>query len=328
MVHEDDALRAMRAAAEMRQPLVWQRSSGRASLRLDFGSGSAPAKSSPAATLPGARYRRAADVSCGSATRRARSRSMLTRRPTGSCESRRRGSRGRRWRLFDVADGRGAREPVRLADGRARARAAAAAGRVRAGGRRPFLPALHRARPRGCREVAARQEFLEELGGERARRTRALPSLRRGDHVLAAARGRQGGRRARRRRLGRRGSAKLAEPSKGSRAASSSPSAWRDDRARRGAGGAEEGSRPCASSSRCSRGRQPLVIVFDDIHWGEPTFLDLVEHLADWARDAPILLVCLARPELLERAPGLGRRQAERDLGAPRAALRGRMRGS
>jgi DNA-binding SARP family transcriptional activator/tetratricopeptide (TPR) repeat protein len=51
---------------------------------------------------------------------------------------------------------------------------------------------------------------------------------------------------------------------------------------------------------------EPLVLVFDDIHWGEPTFLDLVEHLADWARDAPVLLVCLARPELLSARPGWG----------------------
>ena len=46
--------------------------------------------------------------------------------------------------------------------------------------------------------------------------------------------------------------------------------------------------------------RDPLVVVFDDIHWGEPTFLDLVGHLVDWSRDAPILLVCVARPELLD----------------------------
>jgi DNA-binding SARP family transcriptional activator len=51
---------------------------------------------------------------------------------------------------------------------------------------------------------------------------------------------------------------------------------------------------------------RPLVVVFDDIHWGEATFLDLVEHLAEWIRDAPILLVCLSRPELLERRPGWG----------------------
>jgi predicted ATPase/DNA-binding SARP family transcriptional activator/class 3 adenylate cyclase len=51
---------------------------------------------------------------------------------------------------------------------------------------------------------------------------------------------------------------------------------------------------------------EPLVVVFEDIHWGEPAFLDLVEHIADWARDAPILLVCLARPELLDARPDWG----------------------
>ncbi|MDQ3379804.1 MAG: AAA family ATPase [Actinomycetota bacterium] len=45
---------------------------------------------------------------------------------------------------------------------------------------------------------------------------------------------------------------------------------------------------------------RPLVVVFDDVHWAESTFLDLVEHLADWSRGAPILLLCMARPELLE----------------------------
>jgi class 3 adenylate cyclase/tetratricopeptide (TPR) repeat protein len=45
---------------------------------------------------------------------------------------------------------------------------------------------------------------------------------------------------------------------------------------------------------------RPLVVVFDDIHWAEPTFLDLIEHLADWTRDAAVLLLCVARPELLE----------------------------
>jgi class 3 adenylate cyclase/tetratricopeptide (TPR) repeat protein len=51
---------------------------------------------------------------------------------------------------------------------------------------------------------------------------------------------------------------------------------------------------------------QPLVCLFDDVHWGEETFLDLVEHVADLARDAPILLLCMARPDLLDRRPGWG----------------------
>ena len=49
-----------------------------------------------------------------------------------------------------------------------------------------------------------------------------------------------------------------------------------------------------------------VVLVFDDIHWGEPTFLDLIEHLADWTREAAVLLLCIARPELLEVRPGWG----------------------
>jgi DNA-binding SARP family transcriptional activator/class 3 adenylate cyclase len=49
---------------------------------------------------------------------------------------------------------------------------------------------------------------------------------------------------------------------------------------------------------------RPLVIVFDDVQWGEPSFLDLIEHLADASRDVPILLLVIARPELLDERPG------------------------
>ena len=49
---------------------------------------------------------------------------------------------------------------------------------------------------------------------------------------------------------------------------------------------------------------RPLVVFFEDVHWAEPTFLDLVEYLAERVRDAPILVVCIARPELLEERPG------------------------
>jgi class 3 adenylate cyclase/tetratricopeptide (TPR) repeat protein len=47
----------------------------------------------------------------------------------------------------------------------------------------------------------------------------------------------------------------------------------------------------------------PLIVVFDDVQWGEETFLDLVEHVALLSTGAPILLVCMARPELAERRP-------------------------
>ena len=52
--------------------------------------------------------------------------------------------------------------------------------------------------------------------------------------------------------------------------------------------------------------RTPFILVFDDIHWGEETFLDLVEHLADWCRDTTVLLLCMARPELLDLRPTWG----------------------
>ena len=47
----------------------------------------------------------------------------------------------------------------------------------------------------------------------------------------------------------------------------------------------------------------PLIVVFDDIHWAEPTFLDLIEHITQLLRDRPILLIAAARLDLLERRP-------------------------
>jgi DNA-binding SARP family transcriptional activator/tetratricopeptide (TPR) repeat protein len=49
--------------------------------------------------------------------------------------------------------------------------------------------------------------------------------------------------------------------------------------------------------------REPLVVILDDLQWAEPTFLDLVEALAAQAEAAPLLLLCLARPELVEQRP-------------------------
>jgi class 3 adenylate cyclase len=69
----------------------------------------------------------------------------------------------------------------------------------------------------------------------------------------------------------------------------------------------------------------PLVVCFDDIQWGEETFLDLVESTALLSTGAPLLLLCMARPELLDRRPGwpttlrlepLGEQDAEALVGA------------
>ena len=51
---------------------------------------------------------------------------------------------------------------------------------------------------------------------------------------------------------------------------------------------------------------RPLVVVFDDLQWGEPKLLDLIDQVSDWSRDAPILLVCMARPDLLDARPDWG----------------------
>jgi class 3 adenylate cyclase/tetratricopeptide (TPR) repeat protein len=51
---------------------------------------------------------------------------------------------------------------------------------------------------------------------------------------------------------------------------------------------------------------RPLALVVEDAHWAETTFLDLVEHVVESARSAPILVVCLARHELLEIRDGWG----------------------
>jgi class 3 adenylate cyclase/tetratricopeptide (TPR) repeat protein len=51
---------------------------------------------------------------------------------------------------------------------------------------------------------------------------------------------------------------------------------------------------------------RPLVLVFEDLHWADDGLLDFVDQLVEWARSAPILVLCTARPELLERRPGWG----------------------
>jgi len=52
-------------------------------------------------------------------------------------------------------------------------------------------------------------------------------------------------------------------------------------------------------------GSSPLVLVFEDIHWAEPRLLELIEDLAEWSR-APLLILCLARPDLREARPNWG----------------------
>jgi class 3 adenylate cyclase/tetratricopeptide (TPR) repeat protein len=54
--------------------------------------------------------------------------------------------------------------------------------------------------------------------------------------------------------------------------------------------------------------QEPLVLVFEDLHWADDNLLDFVEHLVDWAGGVPLLVVCSTRPELFERRAGFAGR--------------------
>ena len=50
----------------------------------------------------------------------------------------------------------------------------------------------------------------------------------------------------------------------------------------------------------------PVVMVFEDLQWADPGLIDFIESILEWSRSQPILVLCLARPELLERRPSWG----------------------
>ena len=52
--------------------------------------------------------------------------------------------------------------------------------------------------------------------------------------------------------------------------------------------------------------QQPTLLVFEDIHWAHPSALDLIESLAARTKETPVVLLALARPELLDLRPGWG----------------------
>ena len=103
----------------------------------------------------------------------------------------------------------------------------------------------------------------------------------------------------------------------------------RPSRGRAGRAGAAEGEADYAEQLKwaalrwCEQlgGSPPLVLVFEDIHWAEEPLLDLIEHLARSLGDAPVLIVALARPELLDSRPAWGggiRSASAIDLASPR----------
>ena len=61
-----------------------------------------------------------------------------------------------------------------------------------------------------------------------------------------------------------------------------------------------------APAPRVARAERPVILHVDDLQWAEPMLLDLLDHIVDLSRGAPILVLCAARPELLEDRPSWG----------------------
>ena len=59
---------------------------------------------------------------------------------------------------------------------------------------------------------------------------------------------------------------------------------------------------------------RPLAVVFDDIHWAEPTFLDMIGRLTASIEDAPVILLCTSRRDLLDKQPTWAEGQRERRI--------------
>ena len=278
-VREDDALRAVRAATEIRDalPSVARELGVKLAFRTGVNTGEVMAGDGQTlatgdAVNVAARLEQAAapgEILIGSQTLRlvrdavdaesvdpleAAGQGRATARPSAARRAPRR--RRHRAQMRHIAD-------------RPRAGDAAAPGRLRAGRRRaPLLP-LHAARCCRHREIAARSASscsgspakAPSFAGAACPTARASRSGRSRDPDPA----RPGGRRGARRTSPRAGPAR--------RASSSSR---------------------CVACSRRLRASGPLIVVLDDLHWAEPTLLDLLDHIADLSRDAPSC--CSASP--------------------------------
>jgi tetratricopeptide (TPR) repeat protein len=59
---------------------------------------------------------------------------------------------------------------------------------------------------------------------------------------------------------------------------------------------------------------QPVLAIFEDVHWAQPVLLDLIDHVATFSGGSPLAIVCLARPDLLETRAGWATPQPNRSL--------------
>jgi class 3 adenylate cyclase len=63
--------------------------------------------------------------------------------------------------------------------------------------------------------------------------------------------------------------------------------------------------------------RHTLVLVFEDIHWADEGLLDFIEHVLDWSRNIRLLVICTARPEVIQERPGWGEKENATTLFLP-----------
>ena len=200
--------------------------------------------------------------------------------------------------------GSGLRPAVRRGPRRPGARARHSSARIRPRGGREDRSSLHHSRRRRSRQVAsaARAPRRDRRGRNRLSEASACPTAT--ESILALERHRADSRRDRPDRSPDVARARIAALLEGD------PEAERVVERLAAAMGLDDRQLAAEETFWAARRllealarERPVVVVFDDLHWAEPTFLDLVEHLGDRARDAPIVLVCLARPELLELRP-------------------------
>ena len=303
--HEDDAERAARAAIGMREAIRELN----LEMRIGIEAGEVVVDQADSTFATGeavnlaARLQQAAmpgEILVGpTANRLARGRLIVE--DAGPLELKGMGAAMRAWR----SDRRGRRDsrPPQCAARRPRDRAGAASAHVRANAaRRP------RARVHDLRRAGSRQEpvgpRVRRLGGRRQRAQGSLPAVRRKRDVLAARRDDQVGGRDHRRRAAEEAFEKLrllrGRCGRRSHRAGVGPTG--SGRRRAQPAGDRVGSREVMSTLADV---QPLILFFEDIHWAEEPMFDLIEHLADWVR-APLLILCLARPDLLDARPGWG----------------------
>ena len=321
-VHEDDALRAVRAASELREALSALNVELKAQYGIELGVRTGidtgevvagdPTEGQSFATgevvVVAQRLETSAssgEIRIGAATYRLVRDAVLVE-PLEPLDLKGEGTT-RAWRLLGVVSGAPAFAPTRLAAGRPRPRADVARSGLSTSCRRGRLPPVHRSRDRRDRQVPARERARRRAGRRGTSAHWPLRALRRRHHLLAADRARSRRRRDPGPRLCRRGLRQAGPPR------SRRPRARPDRRAARGGDWDRRGHhvergnllgvrRLLESMARDG----PLVVVFDDVQWASSSFLDLVDHVVDMTRDAPILLVCLARPDLLYERPSWG----------------------